>query len=102
MERARRCSWRFPGTRSSPAAAPPSPPPPRHRPRPPAPHPRDDARPPPRRGPTPLEVALAALPDRQREALWLAAVEGFSYAEIASALETSEPSVKALVHRPRG
>ena len=48
-----------------------------------------------------LEVELAALPDRQREALWLTAVEGFSYAEVASALETSEPSVKALVHRAR-
>jgi RNA polymerase sigma-70 factor (ECF subfamily) len=48
-----------------------------------------------------LEVALAALPDRQREALWLAAVEGFSYAEVASTLATSESSVKALVHRAR-
>jgi RNA polymerase sigma factor (sigma-70 family) len=48
-----------------------------------------------------LESELAALPDRQREALWLAAVEGFSYAEVARALETSEPSVKALVHRAR-
>ena len=48
-----------------------------------------------------LEIELAALPDRQREALWLAALEGFSYAEVASALATSEPSVKALVHRAR-
>jgi RNA polymerase sigma-70 factor (ECF subfamily) len=48
-----------------------------------------------------LEAALAALPDRQREALWLAAVEGLSYAEVARALETSESSVKALVHRAR-
>jgi RNA polymerase sigma-70 factor (ECF subfamily) len=48
-----------------------------------------------------LEGALAALPERQREALWLAAVEGLSYAEVASALETSESSVKALVHRAR-
>ena len=48
-----------------------------------------------------LEVELAALPDRQREALWLTAVEGFSYFEVASAIETSEPSVKALVHRAR-
>jgi RNA polymerase sigma-70 factor (ECF subfamily) len=48
-----------------------------------------------------LASELAALPDRQREALWLAAVEGLSYAEVASALATSEPSVKALVHRAR-
>jgi RNA polymerase sigma-70 factor (ECF subfamily) len=48
-----------------------------------------------------LEAELAALPGRQREALWLVAVEGLSYAEVASALETSEPSVKALVHRAR-
>lgn len=45
--------------------------------------------------------ALAALPERQRSALWLAAVEGLSYAEVAAALETSEKSVKALVHRAR-
>jgi RNA polymerase sigma-70 factor (ECF subfamily) len=48
-----------------------------------------------------LEAALAGLPDRQREALWLAALEGLSYAEVASVLETSESSVKALVHRAR-
>ena len=48
-----------------------------------------------------LEPALAALPERQREALWLRAVEGLSYAEVASALETTESSVKALIHRAR-
>ncbi len=48
-----------------------------------------------------LEAELAALPDRQREALWLAAVEGLSYSEVAGALATSEPSVKALLHRAR-
>ena len=48
-----------------------------------------------------LEAALAALPGRQREALWLRAVEGLSYAEVAQALETSEKSVKALIHRAR-
>jgi RNA polymerase sigma-70 factor (ECF subfamily) len=48
-----------------------------------------------------LEAALAALPARQREALWLRAVEGLSYAEVALALETSEASVKALIHRAR-
>lgn len=48
-----------------------------------------------------LERALELLPERQRAALWLAAVEGLSYAEVAAALETSERSVKALVHRAR-
>jgi RNA polymerase sigma-70 factor (ECF subfamily) len=48
-----------------------------------------------------LEAALAALPPRQREALWLRAVEGLSYAEVAAALATSEMSVKALIHRAR-
>jgi len=48
-----------------------------------------------------LEAALAQLPARQREALWLRAVEGLSYAEVALALETSEASVKALIHRAR-
>lgn len=48
-----------------------------------------------------LEAALAQLPERQRAALWLSAVEGLSYAEVASALDTTEKSVKALVHRAR-
>jgi RNA polymerase sigma-70 factor (ECF subfamily) len=48
-----------------------------------------------------LAAAFAALPERQREALWLCAVEGLSYAEVAAALETSEKSVKALIHRAR-
>jgi RNA polymerase sigma-70 factor (ECF subfamily) len=48
-----------------------------------------------------LEAALAELPERQREALWLRAVEGLSYAEVAEALATSEKSVKALIHRAR-
>ena len=48
-----------------------------------------------------VEGALASLPERQRAALWLAAVEGLSYAEIAESLATSEKSVKALVHRAR-
>ena len=48
-----------------------------------------------------LESALAGLPERQREALWLRAVEGLSYAEVAEALATSEKSVKALIHRAR-
>lgn len=48
-----------------------------------------------------LEVALAALPERQRVALWLAAVEGRPYAEIAEVMDTTPQSVKALVHRAR-
>jgi RNA polymerase sigma-70 factor (ECF subfamily) len=48
-----------------------------------------------------LEAGLAALPERQREALWLRAVEGLSYAEVAVALATTEKSVKALIHRAR-
>jgi RNA polymerase sigma-70 factor (ECF subfamily) len=48
-----------------------------------------------------LEAALAELPERQRAALWLSAVEGLSYAEVAASLEVSESAVKALVHRAR-
>lgn len=48
-----------------------------------------------------VDRALAALPERQRSALWLSAVEGCSYAEIARILETSTSSVKALIHRAR-
>jgi RNA polymerase sigma-70 factor (ECF subfamily) len=62
-----------------------------------APEGRVDAR---RRGGA-LEEALAALPERQRAALWLAAVEGLSYADVARTLETTEASVKSLVHRAR-
>ena len=48
-----------------------------------------------------VEAELAELPERQRTALWLAAVEGYAYAEIAEVLETTPSSVKALVHRAR-
>ena len=48
-----------------------------------------------------VEVHLRELPERQRAALLLAAVEGLSYAEVAAALQTTEKSVKALVHRAR-
>jgi RNA polymerase sigma-70 factor (ECF subfamily) len=54
-----------------------------------------------RRAGAALAVRLAALPERQRAALWLTAVEGLSYAEVARSLETTEKSVKALVHRAR-
>ncbi len=48
-----------------------------------------------------MEAELAELPERQRSALWLTAVEGHSYKEIAEILETSIKSVKSLVHRAR-
>ena len=48
-----------------------------------------------------VEQALVSLPERQRAALWLTAVEGLSYAEVSASLETSVQSVKALVHRAR-
>jgi len=48
-----------------------------------------------------VEAALDALPERQRMALWLSAVEGLCYAEIAEALETTPSSVKSLIHRAR-
>jgi RNA polymerase sigma-70 factor (ECF subfamily) len=48
-----------------------------------------------------VEHELGQLPERQRAALLLTAVEGLSYAEVAGALEISESAVKALVHRAR-
>jgi RNA polymerase sigma-70 factor (ECF subfamily) len=48
-----------------------------------------------------VESELATLPERQRAALWLTAVEGLSYAEVSETLEVSEQAVKALVHRAR-
>ena len=44
---------------------------------------------------------LEALPERQRAAICLSAVEGLAYAEVASVLQVSEKAVKALVHRAR-
>jgi RNA polymerase sigma-70 factor (ECF subfamily) len=44
---------------------------------------------------------LGRLPEKQRAALCLAAVEGLSYAEVAEALEVTEKAVKSLVHRAR-
>ena len=58
---------------------------------------RVDAR---RRGEAVLEE-LSLLPDRQRAALWLTAVDGLSYSEVAAALDVSESAVKSLVHRAR-
>jgi RNA polymerase sigma-70 factor (ECF subfamily) len=54
-----------------------------------------------RRAGSRVEAALEALPERQRAALWLCAVEGLSYSQIAEALGTTEKSVKALIHRAR-
>ncbi len=48
-----------------------------------------------------LTTELERLPERQRMALWLSAVEGQSYAEVAQALGTTDKSVKSLVHRAR-
>ncbi len=44
---------------------------------------------------------LERLPEKQRAALCLSAVEGLSYAEVARALEVTDKAVKALVHRAR-
>ena len=44
---------------------------------------------------------LEGLPERQRAALWLVAVEELAYADVAAALDVSEKAVKALVHRAR-
>ena len=63
----------------------------------PAPDDVVDAR---RRGAAVCE-ALGQLPEKQRAALCLAAVEGLSYAEVAAALEVTEKAVKSLVHRAR-
>ena len=48
-----------------------------------------------------METLFACWPERQRSALWLAAVEGYSYEEIAEILETPIRSVKSLVHGAR-
>jgi RNA polymerase sigma-70 factor (ECF subfamily) len=48
-----------------------------------------------------VERELQRLPERQRMALWLCAVEGLAYGDAAIALETTEKSVKSLVHRAR-
>ena len=48
-----------------------------------------------------VERALEELPERQRMALWLSAVEGLPYSEIADALDTTPSSVKSLIHRAR-
>lgn len=49
-----------------------------------------------------LERAIAALPDRAREALVLRDVEGHTYEEIAGLMGVAVGTVKAQVHRARG
>lgn len=44
---------------------------------------------------------VAALPERQRDALLSVAVEGRAHAEVAAELGLSEPAVRQLVHRAR-
>jgi RNA polymerase sigma factor (sigma-70 family) len=46
-------------------------------------------------------TGLAALPDRQREALLATAVQGRGQDEVARAMGISEPAVRQLVHRAR-
>jgi RNA polymerase sigma-70 factor (ECF subfamily) len=48
-----------------------------------------------------VEQEMGSLPENQRAALWLAAVEGLSYADVAAALDVTPKAVKALVHRAR-
>jgi RNA polymerase sigma-70 factor (ECF subfamily) len=48
-----------------------------------------------------VERELGRLPEKQRAALCLVAVQGLSYAEVASALGVTDKAVKALVHRAR-
>lgn len=64
-------------------------------------HPRADDVVDTRRRRAAVEQILDGLPERQRVALWLSAAEGHSYAEVAQILDTTEKSVKALVHRGR-
>ncbi|MBI4898689.1 MAG: RNA polymerase sigma factor [Actinobacteria bacterium] len=49
-----------------------------------------------------LVVAMGELPERQREALVMRELGGFSYGEIANGLDTTVPSVKQLINRARG
>jgi RNA polymerase sigma-70 factor (ECF subfamily) len=48
-----------------------------------------------------VAAALAALPERQRRALYLREWHGLSYAEIAEMLETTEAAVETLLFRAR-
>ena len=48
-----------------------------------------------------VRKALTRLPERQRKALWLKAVEGRSYREIATTLECTESDVANAIFRGR-
>ena len=48
-----------------------------------------------------VRLAVAALPERQREAVVLRDLEGLSYEEVARALDCSVASVKSALHRGR-
>ena len=48
-----------------------------------------------------LAAGLAALPRNQREALWLYAVAGLSYQEVAVALDVPIGTVRTWLHRAR-
>jgi RNA polymerase sigma-70 factor (ECF subfamily) len=50
---------------------------------------------------TDLERAMSRLPNRQRDALWLAYVEGSSHEEIAGILGMKVASIKLLLFRAR-
>lgn len=46
-----------------------------------------------------LQVALAGLPDDQREAIWLRHIENRTLEEVAAAMGRSEAAVRGLLHR---
>lgn len=50
---------------------------------------------------TALRAALERLPEQQRKAIVLRELQGASYAEIASALETTQGAVESLIFRAR-
>ena len=52
-------------------------------------------------GPAEVRAALAALPEEQRVAVYLADVEGFAYREIAEIMETPVGTVMSRLHRGR-
>ena len=48
-----------------------------------------------------VRAALAGLPDRQAEVLWLSCVEGMPHDRIAAELRTTPGAVRLLLHRAR-
>jgi len=52
-------------------------------------------------GPTEIREALAALPEEQRVAVYLADVEGFAYREIADIMDSPVGTVMSRLHRGR-